>query len=54
MTPFDVLDQISASYYGKQLFFLQDNGTVYNRYTGLYTTLEQAVEWFASYLCEDD
>lgn len=47
MTPFDVLDQISARYWGKQMYFLQNNGMVYDRYNGDYVTLEEAVERFA-------
>jgi hypothetical protein len=53
MTPFDVLDQISSSYWGKQMYFLQDNGMVYDRYNADYITLEMAVQRFAKMIGEE-
>ena len=53
MTPFDVLDQISSSYWGKQMYFLQDNGMVYDRYNSDYITLEMAVQRFAKMIGEE-
>lgn len=43
MTPFDVLDAISCAYDGKQIFFQQENGMIYDRYEAEYVTLEEAV-----------
>lgn len=52
-TPFDVLDEISSSYYGKQMFFLQENGTVYDRMKCDYITFEEAVSRMAQLLSDD-
>ena len=54
MTQFDVLDQISSSYWGKRMYFLQDNGMVYDRYNADYITLEMAVQRFAKMISEED
>jgi hypothetical protein len=43
LTAFEVLDIISSSYAGKQIFFLEPSGVVYDRYEGEYVTLEEAV-----------
>lgn len=53
MTPFEVLERISTAYWGKQMFFMQDSGTVYDRYHGEYVTLEQAIERFVQCIAED-
>ena len=50
---FKVLERISTAYWGKQMFFMQDSGTVYDRYHGEYVTLEQAIERFVQYIAED-
>lgn len=50
---FDVLEKISTSYWGKQMYFLQDNGTVHDRYRGEYITLEEAVDRFARIVKDD-
>lgn len=47
LTPFDVLETISSSYGGKQIFFLQDNGMIYDRNECDYVTLETAVRRMA-------
>ena len=43
ITPFEVLDIISSSYGGKQIFFQEENGMIYDRYKCEYITLEDAV-----------
>lgn len=53
MTPFDVLYEISCRYLCKQMYFLQDNGMVYDRYNGDYVTLQTAVERFAKMIAEE-
>ena len=52
-TAFDVLNEISSSYYGKQMFFLQDNGFVYDRYKAEYITFEEAVSRMAKLVGDD-
>lgn len=47
LTPFDVLETISSSYGGKQIFFLQDNGMIYDRNECDYVTLKTAVKRMA-------
>ena len=46
ITAFDVLDRLSAAYFGKQMFFMQDDGYVYNRDDGGYYDLEHAIREF--------
>lgn len=52
MTPFEVLETISTAYYGKQMYFLQDDGMVYDRVYGKYISLEEAINGFASKFAE--
>lgn len=51
-TPFEVLETISTAYYGKQMYFLQDDGFIYDRVYGKYISLEEAIDEFASKLAE--
>lgn len=53
LTPFDVLDIISSSYAGKQIFFQQNNGMIYDRYEADYVTLEEAVYRMAERVGDD-
>ena len=53
MTPFEVLERISSSYGGKQIFFQQKNGTIYDRYEAEYITLEEAVDRMAARLSSE-
>ena len=53
MTGFEVLDEISSAYGGKQIFFLQDNGLIYDRYEAEYITLEEAVSRMAQRVGDD-
>lgn len=43
---FDMLVTISNVEYGKQCYFLENNGIVYSRRSCQYLTLEEAVEEF--------
>ena len=53
-TPFEVLDRISAAYYGKQMFFLQEDGTIYDRSRDKYVTFEEALTWMSKLVGEED
>lgn len=53
MTPFDVLEIISSSYGGKQIFFQQSDGRIYDRYENDYITLEEAVYRMARRVGDD-
>ena len=51
---FEVLDNISSAYYGKQMYFMQDNGMIYDRYNCDYTTFDEAVNRFVRMVADDD
>lgn len=53
MTAFEVLDAISSSYGGKQIFFQEKNGMIYDRYKAEYITLEEAVYRMARMVGDD-
>lgn len=42
----DMFELITNAYFGKQYYFLQDDGTIYSRYSGTYITKEEAVKQF--------
>lgn len=50
LAAFEVLDRLSAARYGKQAFFMQDNGMVYDRFVCDYITLEKAIDRMAKIL----
>ena len=50
---YEVLDLISSAWYGKQYYFLQDNGIVYSRKSGNYMTLDGAIEEFVEEMSDD-
>ncbi len=52
-TPFEVLRVLSCSYWGKDCYFLQDNGMIYSRDSGEYMTLDDAIDEFIKRI-EDD
>lgn len=54
MTAFDVLEMISTAYFCKQMYFLEDDGSVYSRYYGKHMSLEEAVEEFADYIYREE
>ncbi len=47
LTPFDVLEIISSAYGGKQIFFQNKDGSIYDRYSNEYITFEEAVRRMA-------
>ena len=49
-TAFDVLNETSSAWYGKQYYFLQDDGSVYSRESCRNMTLEEAIEEFCNAL----
>lgn len=48
---YDMFEQISTAYHGKQYYFLQDNEMVYSRASGKYMTLREAVDEFVKEMC---
>ena len=44
----DMFDLISSAYYGKGMYFKQDNGIVYSRHSGEYMTVDEAIREFIS------
>lgn len=53
ITAFEILDEISSAWAGKQIYFLQENGLVYGRYECQYMTLEEAVTCMAKRVADD-
>lgn len=49
----DMFDLISSAWYGKGMYFKQDNGTVYSRHSGKYMTVDEAIKEFISLIDED-
>ena len=43
---FEMFDLITSVYYGKQYYFLQDNGMVYSRESGKEIVMDDAVSEF--------
>ena len=50
----DMFDLISSAYYGKGMYFKQDNGTVYSRHSGKYMTVDEAIKEFISLINEEN
>lgn len=50
----DMFDLISSAYYGKGMYFKQDNGTVYSRHSGEYMTVDEAIREFISLINEEN
>lgn len=42
----EMFSLITSVWYGKECYFMQDNGLVYSRRTGKYMTKEQALDEF--------
>lgn len=53
LTPFDVLEIISSSYAGKQIFFQEKSGIIYDRYNSDHITLEESVHRMAKLVGDD-
>ena len=50
----EMFNLISSAYYGKGMYFKQDNGTVYSRYTGKYMSVDEAIREFVSLIDDSD
>ncbi len=53
MTPFDVLDTLGAAWAGKQCFFEQEDGRIYDRFECDYIDFDTAVNRMSKRLWED-
>lgn len=49
---YEMFELITSAYYGKQYYFLQDNGMVYSRRCGKEITFPEAVSEFLSEIGE--
>ena len=49
----DMFSDITTAYYWKNWYFLQDDGTVYSRGSGLYMSLEEAYKEFMMDIATD-
>ena len=49
----DMFVTISSAYWGKQYYFLQDNGAVYSRKSCNYMTFDEAVSEFCRTIGDD-
>ena len=50
----DMFDLISSAYYGKGMYFKQDNDMVYSRHSGEYMTVDEAIREFISLIDIDE
>lgn len=50
----DMFDLISSAYYGKGMYFKQDNDMVYSRHSGEYMTVDEAIREFISLIDEEN
>lgn len=50
----DMFDLISSAWYGKGMYFIQDNEMVYSRHSGKYMTFDEAIREFVSLIDEDE
>lgn len=50
----DMFDLISSAYYGKGMYFKQDNGIIYSRHSGGYMTVDEAIREFISLIDEEN
>ena len=49
----DVFETITSAYGGKQIFFKENNGIIYDRYKGEYITFEEAIIRFCKLIGDD-
>lgn len=49
----DVFDDLTSSYYGKQMYFTQPDGTIYSRVSCGYMTFEEALSEFRETISMD-
>lgn len=50
----DMFELITSTYYGKQYYFVQDNGTVYSRASGKCVSANDAIKEFLDMIGEQD
>lgn len=50
----EMFDLISSAYYGKQMYFKQDDGTVYSRYSCKQMSVDEAIREFISLIDDSD
>lgn len=50
----DMFDLISSAYYGKGMYFKQDNDIVYSRYSCKHMTVDEAIREFVSLIDDSD
>lgn len=50
----DMFDLISSAWYGKAMYFKQDNDMVYSRHSGKYMTVDEAIREFISLIDEEN
>ena len=53
LTAWDVFEIITSAYGGKQIYFMQKNGMVYDRYKAEYITFEEAINRFCKLIGDD-
>lgn len=49
-----MFDLISSAYYGKGMYFKQDDGIVYSRYSCKYMSVDEAIREFVSLIDDSD
>jgi len=49
----DMFNLISSAFWGKQYYFIQDNGIVYSRESGKYMTADDAYNEFMNHIGDD-
>lgn len=49
----DMFDLITSTYYGKTMYFKQDNGVVYSRYSCKYMSVDEAIMEFLALIGEE-
>lgn len=50
----DVFDDITSFYYGKQMYFSQSDGTIYSRLSCGYMSFEEALSEFCEAIAKED
>lgn len=50
----EMFDLISSAYFGKGMYFKQDNGTVYSRYSCKHMSVDEALREFVSLIDDSD
>lgn len=53
MTAWELFEMITSAYGGKQIFFRQENGIIYDRYKADYITFNEALSRFCAMIGDD-